>query len=443
MTPASSPLHGISESLEILSHSQVAVLSELEYNTCMRRRLKRIALGFVLFAALCSPIALSQETIEPVTIATGEQNIRPVVSYNKDDNQFLVVWIRTNEVISYSQSSIHATILSADFNLQPFATQKISRPSLKKVQAPFVAAKYNPAVQKYLIIWQEIDGTDRTLYLTSLDQLGAFVNRTSVLDEQQGVLLTAPLLANQADSEYVIAVWSELVEGGSEMTAMIFHADAPHFRIDPRYVIPPPGKRFELPMVLSGTGSTFSIYGFLADRVRGSNRLLFVKELNMATGLEFGRTTVTRRKVRTSMTISAADGIEGDLLLYNQSFPLLNLSSLSIFNFDRSAEIKYRPTAFTPPGVFAFEGLLLDPAVDGYNKLIWIKEDNDRFSLLLQSVTPTGDLIDDAMEIYSSRFPISMPAAVYGNDNASLLVIWSADNRKNEINLEGTLLDMR
>jgi hypothetical protein len=223
--------------------------------------------------------------------------------------------------------------------------------------------------------------------------------------------------------------WNEVKDGSFRSRSMQFDPDAPHSRDNIEMVIDHSTRLLELARaIVADQAGTFRLYGFLANVSDGVNRMIYDRVFSNMSGPGESRDSVTKRKLKPSITLSVSRGEYGNLVLYNQHNARKERYTLSLFLHETDVDRLLRPSASTPRVVESFEGLVMEPAADGFHRMVWVEEFNDQYRLLVQQVTPDAERSGSEVIVQSSKKPITHIAASYGKNGSELVVVWCEDS---------------
>jgi len=380
---------------------------------------------------------------ELIAISEEGHNIRAQVAYSPGSKAFLVVWVRANDVASYSKTRLYAALLR-ERNLTIRKELRISRASSRKRQAPFVGLAYHEALNRFLIAWQEISGSDRILFLTTLDDSTNFVLRSKILMREQGVLIAPPLLGVDGETGRVLAVWGESYGRRIKTFASYFDPENPQHRTDPLYLFHSGEEHIEVTRALARAGQDFRLFSFLVNTEGGANLNINSWEIGIPTGPAEAPRGVTRVGISRSMALSATPiGEEENILLaYNRTTPKLTRSTVSTLVVNGLGRAAARPVRISPPGAFTRELVVLPEAWDGLARIVWVEEYENIYRLNLMSVDDGGNIVGEPTVVLSSALPIGNLAVAYGADGESALAVWSEDAEDGGIRLLARRIDL-
>ena len=406
------------------------------------RPLLASCLAVALMAAAPEPLRSAEE--ELIAISEEGHNIRAQVAYSPGSKAFLVVWVRANDVASYAKTRLYAALLR-ERTLTIRRELRISRASSRKRHAPFVGLAYHAALNRFLIAWQEISGSNRTLFLTTLDDSANFVLRSKTLVRGQGVLIAPPLLGVDSETGRVLAIWGESHGRIIKTFASHFDPENPLHRTDPRYLFHSGEEHIEVTRALARSGQSFRLFSFLADTAIGANVNINSWEIGIPTGPAAGSRGVTRVGISLSMALSATpigEAQENILLAYNRTTPKLTRSTVSTLVVNGNGRATARPVRISPPGAFTRELVVLPEAWDGLARIVWVEEYENLHRLNLMSVDEGGNIVGEPTVVLSSALPIGNLAVAYGADGESALAVWSEDTEDGGICLLAHCIDL-
>lgn len=397
----------------------------------------------IIALLLLAVAPVAAEEIEPYVVSELAQNLRPTIAFNAQTEQFLIAWIRTGNIVDYEEAIVRARLVTTQPEISIGKEIPISRPSSKKVYAPFVSVRYHPAQSRYVAIWQETLGETRNLMLTTLKDDGSYLRRANRLALKQGILVSPPLIGTVPGTERILVVWNDLLQTGFRSQAFTFDPDKPNSRDNLLFELSGNSNLVQIPLdILSRGDGVFVLYGFMLNTESGVNRYMYRRDVQLDLGPATNDKIVTRRKLRSSMTLDAEGGDESDLILYNLNIPAKDMNALSVFSHAHDAGIA-RPSADTSPSATAFEGALLAPAsVDGMAKLIWVQENEGTNMLLMQHVSTDGEFVGDPIVVRQVSRPISFPTAVWGAEQSEAMVAWCESMDDGTVKLLMTIIDL-
>jgi hypothetical protein len=386
----------------------------------------------------------AQEQDEILTIASSYYNIHPQIACNSVSGTFLVTLLQTEDLFKFDKTRVYGVLIRAPHKAVVKDKIRISRASSKKRQAPFTAVAYHPQLNRFLILWKEIDPEGNTLFLTSLDDAGELIQRSVILDRNQGTLISGPFLALQPESGRALAVWTEVTQAGAATTALSFDPNDPRFLLDPRFNLDAGQTRFYIPKSLLSAGNEFKLFSYYFNT--NLQRMVEIDALDISSisGPVGGFRVLTSKKTRRSLLLSAAPtSVEGEsLILYNRTNGGLDYSVLSLVR-DVVAAKASDPIRLTTREVLAWEGVVLPPAADGLHRLVWAEDTEAAHYLKVQQVDAYGDLYGEPQVVRASQMRIRTPAASYSPDCRKILVVWSEDFEDGSIRVLGRYLELQ
>ena len=393
---------------------------------------------------LLSPPVYAQEEQGVFCISSEGYNINPSVAFSPVSNSFMVVWLSTDDLFAYDLTRLNAAHLRVQQDIRLLRTMRISRASKKKRQAPGSAIAYHEGMSRFLILWQEINGEDRTLFLTTLDDFGVIDQRAAIIARHDATLISPPLLAIDATSERAMAAWTKLEGGVIKTVATSFDPREPHFLTDPRFYFQRANGRFEVGEALVNAGNVFRLVSCLVGSSNERCAAVMGQDINPATGVVGERRTLTRKKIRRSMVISAAPAEDKaeTLVSYDQTGFEYETSALAVLLVNEDGRTATGPSRVTARDDFSGESRLLPGAEDGFARILWLERLNGAFTLKLQAVTEEGDLLGEPQVVRASAQPIGAAAMAYGLYQDNVLVVWIEDSPGGGVSLLSRSIDL-
>jgi hypothetical protein len=401
--------------------------------------------ALALVVILCTSTAFAEDEEGLFTISSTAYNIHPQVAYSPVSSSFLVVWLYTDDILTYKSTQVRAAQLHALHQLTLQKTFRISRASRKKIQAPGTAVTYHPAMSRFLVVWQEINGEDRTLFLTTVDDFGIFDDRTSILARQKATLLSPPLIAVDPVSGRAMAAWTKLEDGKVKTVATSFDPNDPNHLSDPRITFESDEGRYEIGQVLVYAGDTFRLVNCLVNPNRERCIAITGRDINPMIDTVSNSAVLTRKRIRRSMALSAvqADDPAQTLVSYDQTGFQFENSVLAFMIIGDAGNTVAGPTRLTEPNGLSGESRMLSSASDGFARILWLERHENQFILKLDAVTEEGDFIGEPISVRTTSRPIGNAAIAYGQYSAGILVVWSEDNPAGGVDLLCRLIDLQ
>ncbi len=402
----------------------------------------RIAL--IAFAFLLSQQAFAQEAEEVFAVSSTGYNLQPQVAFSPVSNSFLVVWLFTEDILTYDLTRLKAAQLRVKQDVTLLRSMRISRPSLKKRQAPGAAIAYHEAMSRFLVLWQEINGEEKILFLTTLDDFGVFGQRVTILAREDATLISRPLLAIDPVGGRAMAAWTKLDDGKVQTVATSFDPADPNFLTDPRFVFKRDNGRLEVGEALVHAGDVFRLVSCLVRPARERCVEVMGQDIDPVIGAVGGRKTLTREKIRRSMVISAAPAEEATetLVAYDQTGFEYETSVLAVLLVNEEGRTATGPSRVTNREDYSGESRLLPGAEDGFARILWLERSGGTFTLKLQAVTEEGDQIGEPQIVREATLPIAAAAMAYGLYRDSVLIVWSEDSAEGGVSLLCRSIDL-
>lgn len=379
----------------------------------------------LLIASVASMVYAADDDL--LIIAASGMNTRPAIAWNSADDTFLVTWISLPTATKWFRAEIDAALISTNGALSAGERIAISRPSGKKIYAPYVAAAWHEETRQFVVLFHESLDSSGSLVLTSLGADGTVLKRGVPVAEAPGALLSAPVVW-RSSATTLAAVWGELAETGFRSRLLLIDPVKPNTSTYAPFDIALSSTLIEIPMAVSSAGEDAAvIYGLINNTGNGSNRSLYARRVSPLISAADSRTVATSRKVSTSQTVSAATGEDGDLVIYDKHVAKKGIDALASFTFSPGDGRVGNPPEFTGAGAQSFEGVVLAPAADGRHRAISVNRSEQNWSILLHTLSADGTLEGEPLTIYTSKRPLSSPAAAWGHARQTLLIAWSED----------------
>jgi len=403
----------------------------------------RLVLAILLL--LLAPASWAQAGPAPFVITAKDHNINPQVAFSPDSNTFLVVWVQAEDIITFKKPVIYAAQLRVKKSIREIRQIRISRP-YPKTQAPFASVVYHGSLKRFLVLWQEIDGEEKTLMLTTVDNKGKYVQRVAALAEGGSTLLSAPLLAVDPDSGLALAAYTGFEDGKVATAALSFDPAKPCNTENLLFTVDYKHDKFDLLKALIPSAGAFRLLSFRVNQKRGRCSALVSLDIEPVTGPIGKRLTLTRKRVRRSTAVSAARAEDEDeiLISYDQTSRDFDTSSVAMLKVDSSGSLSSGPEMLslssgpemlTPQKGSSGDAVLLPAAADGLARILWLVRAGGGDTLKLQAVTDEGQAVGEPLVVRTTTVRINSPAMAYGKDGTSVLVVWSEDSTDGGVNL--------
>ena len=403
-----------------------------------------LRIAIIAFAFLLSQQAFAQEVEEVFAVSSIGYNLQPQVAFSPASNSFLVVWLFTKDILTCDLTRLNAAQLRVQQDVTLLRTMRISRASKKKRQAPGTAVTYHEGMSRFLVLWQEIYGEEKTLFLTTLDDFGVFDLRAAALSRRDATLISRPLLAIDPVGGRAMAAWTKLEDGEILTVATSFNPKVPHFLTDPRFVFRKNNGRFEVSEALVHAGDVFRLVSCLVGPSKGRGVAVMGRDIDPLTGAVGERKTLTRERIRRSLVISAAPAEEASetLVAYDQTGFEYKTSVLAVLLVNEEGRTATGPSRLTDREDYSGESRLLPGAEDGFARILWLERSNGACTLKLQAVTEEGDRIGEPQIVRETTQPIAAAAMTYGLYRDSVLVVWSEDSAEGGVSLLCRSIDL-
>lgn len=379
-----------------------------------------------------------QQEARPLVIAAKGHNVRPQVAAGSAQRTYAIAWVQTDDVATLDNAAVMAAILVDSPSLAVSHKLSISRPSAKKLKAPYAAVAYHPRSDRYYLAWQEIfDGSD-AVFLRAVSGDGSEMSQPSLLGTDRGTLLSPLLLAIDPQGDRVLAAMSTCRSNGLVGTALIsFDVTNPGGPPTARLLGDVNQGQFGLSGALLPAGDTFRLYQYILRENNGKGCLLLSRSIDGSTTLENGSDYLTKQKVRRSRVLSAAEAYEqGEaLILANRTNNGFSKSLLVLMHQDAGGAATGPPLPITDKNAFIPEAALTAAAADGLNYLLYLVEESGGWELLLQGVTEAGELVGGPIRIDQSDLAIGDAAVALATDGSSALVAWCRDTQDGAVRL--------
>ena len=368
---------------------------------------------------------------DPFIIARPDVNVYPQVAFSPKTNNYLVTWYYADNVIKPGITRIYAGIYKLQKGINEIDAFRVSKPTNNVTHYPYTAAAYDSSQRRFLILWQETNrkkGT-RTLYLTSMDDLGDNLKHIEVIENFENQVFSPLLMAAHPDNGKVMAAWTELENGEKKNVAISIDPYQSNGALLSQYEVEYPNGKFDLAGAFVPAGDNFRLIGCFIVPKRGLCSIVTMMEFNPDSGQVGRRNKLTRKKVRRSIALAAgpAEAVGESLVAYDQTDNQFLTSSAAMLLVGDDGKTVTGPTVLSENRVFAGEVALLSKADDGLARILWLEKVGSTYTLKLQPVTEEGDVVGEPVIVRTTTQPISSIAGALGNGKGKALIVWSED----------------